>query len=261
MPLVFSAILPHSPLLIPNIGKDNLAFFPKTLAGAAELAERFKASAPETVIVISGYGPKRPLGFAMNVAPDFRGDLSAFGDLVTELTYAGDSVLPGRLRESLEGKCSLQLTTNQMLDYGSTLPLYLLRVPSALPILPITPSAGSLKENYDYGQLLQRCLFDCEQRIAIIASADLSHKLSKKSPAGYSLKAKKLDQKIVDILVRHDVREALALSEKALSDALVEDMNTLTLFLGLLDGYELPGQLLAYESPFGIGHALVTYRI
>ncbi len=129
-----------------------------------------------------------------------------------------------------------------------------------LPILPLSPSTGSLKENYDYGQLLQRCLFGCSQRIAILASADLSHKLSKKSPAGYSVKAKKLDQKIIDILVRHDVREALALSEKALSDALVEGMNTLALFLGLIDGYDFPGQLLAYEAPFGIGHAVVSYK-
>ncbi len=195
----------------------------------------------------------------MNVAPAFRGDLSAFGDLVTELPYTGSLSLPARLRESLEGKCPLQLTTSENLDYGSTLPLFLLEASPSVPILPIAASGGTLKENYEYGKLLQRCLFAESQRIAIVASADLSHKLSKKSPAGYSPKAKKLDQKITDCLVRRDVREALAFSDKALTDALVEDMNTLALFLGLLDGYDHAGRLLSYEAPFGVGHAVLSY--
>lgn len=261
MQLVFAATLPHSPLLIPNIGKDNLSFFPQTINAARELAQGLKEASPDCVLIISAYGPRREQGFVMNVSPSFQSDLSAFGDLVTDSRYTGSLSLPARLREALEGKCSLQLTTQEKLDYGSFLPLYLLQVSATLPILPLSPSSGSLKDNFAYGRSLQECLFAEDQRVAIIASADLSHKLSKKSPAGFSAKAKKLDQKIIDSLIRNDVSEILALNEKTLNEALVEDMNSLAVFLGLIEGYELSGRLLSYEAPFGVGHPLISYQL
>ncbi len=260
MPLVFSAIIPHSPLLIPHIGKENLALLKDTLSAAETLAAEFKEACPELVIVLSNYGPKRQSGFTMNVAPDYKSDLSAFGDLVTDLEYSGSLATPARFRELLEGKTSLQLTTQENLDYGSVIPLFLLQVNSATPIFPISPSGGSLNENFEFGKLLQSCLLSEDKKIAVIASADFSHKLNKKSPAGFSTKAKKLDQKVIDCLLRSDLKEILGLAPKALHEALIEDLNVVAVFLGLLEGFNRQSHLLSHESPFGVGHAVVAYR-
>lgn len=260
MSLVFSAILPHSPLLVPNIGKENLALFFATLPAAATLAEEFKNAAPDLVIVLSGYGPKRQSGFTFNVAPAFKADLTPFGDLVSNFDFSGSLGVPARFRELLEGIASLHLTTQENLDYASVIPLHLLNVASTTPVFPISISGGSARDNYEFGRQLQACLVREDVRVAIVASADLSHKLSKKSPAGYSAKAKKLDQRIVDYLVRSDFEELIGIPEKVLNDAAIEDMNVLTLFFGLISGYERSGQLLSYEAPFGVGHAIVAYR-
>ncbi len=261
MALVFAAIVPHSPLLVPNIGKENMALFAATLAATTALSEDFKAAKPDVVIVLTSHGHARQSGFVYNIAEHFTADLSAFGDLVTSWEFSGSIDLPARFREKLEDKASIQLTTDTKLDYGSAIPLSLMGISAATPVVPISQSGQKLSEQAAFGKHLQTCILDEHVNIAVIASADLSHRVSKKSPAGYSAKAKKLDQKIIEGLTRGDSKEILAISPAALEDAAIEDFGTIAILLGILEGINCRAELLSYEAPFGVGHPVVRYRL
>lgn len=261
MSLVFAAIAPHSPLLVPNIGKENLALFPKTVAAGASLAQDFKHVSPDAVIVITSHGHKRSSGFVFNLAETFAGDLSAFGDLVTAWEFTGSIDLPARFRERLENRASVQLTTDTNLDYGAAIPLFLAGVPASTPIFPISVSDAGMSDHVAFGKLLQQCILDERSRIAVIASADLSHRVSKKSPAGYSAKAKKLDQRILDSLGKDDVKDVLSLSPDLLRDTAIEDMGAIAMLFGILDGINHSTEVLSYEAPFGVGHAVIRYQL
>ncbi len=262
MPLVFAAVVPHSPLFVPNIGKENASHFKATLEAAAALSEQFAAAAADIVVVVTSHGPRRPASFAINVSPRFTSNFEIFGDLVTRWEFSGEIELAAKLRERLELKVPLVLTHEEGLDYGSSIPLSLLTVAPAGPtVLPLSVSGLSLAEHATAGRLLQDVLLDESKRIAIIASADLSHKLNKKSPAGYSAKAKKLDQKIIDCLVNRNAKALLEIDPKLLEETAVEDMEALALVSGLLDDVNCDPKLLSYEGPFGVGYALINFNL
>jgi len=259
MSLVFAAVMPHTPLLIPNIGKENTAQLKVTTEAALALTKELETSKPDSIIVISSKGQMHPNGLAINIYPDFKAKLEIFGDLVTNLNFTGDILLAGRLREKLENKTNILLVTDEGLDYGSAIPLYLLGNNFRQAIVPLTVDHSlPIKTIISLGKDIQTTILNEKSRVAVIASADLSHKLNKKSPHGYSTKSKKFDQKIIEALKTKDEKTIIELASLA-EEVACEDLSVLSLFIGLLNDVGLEPRLLSYESPFGVGHAMVQY--
>lgn len=259
MPFVISAVLPHTPLLIPNIGKANRNLFPATLQAAKHVTDEFKKVQPDIIIVITNHGPRLESAFAINIAPQFISDFKDFGDLVTRTQYTGNIGLVGRIRETLELLVPIRLVTNTELDYAASTALFLAGVGETTPIIPISVSGADSKSQFIFGKQLQAILLKEDLKIAVLGAVDLSHRLTKNSPAGYSPKAKKIDQKIITALVNKKSREILNLSPTTMEETSLEDNNTLALFLGLLDGFDSQPRLLSYENPFGVGHSVILY--
>lgn len=135
MSIVFSAIVPHSPFLIPDIGKENLLRLKATESAFKKLEEDLYVSKAETIIIISPHGIIQPNSFTMNVSPEFVANFEDFGDLTTKINLAGDIGLANKIRERMETRAPLQLISEPKLDYGSGVPLYLL-TPHLLVKLP-----------------------------------------------------------------------------------------------------------------------------
>ncbi len=261
MSLVFAAILPHSPLLVPNIGKKNQELFTATLEACKVITSKLQASQPDVVMVISNDETKPSSSFAINISPKYNSDLSAFGDLVTRWQFKGELRLAAQFRESLEGEETIQLISNEELHYTASITLSLAGVAETTPILPIITNNSNLKSHFLLGQHLQKCVLNSDKKIAVIVSADLSHRLNKKSPIGYLGKAKKLDQKIISSLISGKPKEVLNLPVNILEEAAVEDLGPIAVLLGIVENFDWPSRLLSYESPFGVGHAVIGYNV
>ena len=57
-------------------------------------------------------------------------------------------------------------------------------------------SGLSIQDHFEFGKLLKKEIINCRKKIAVISSGDLSHRLTRNAPAGYSSKGKKFDKKI-----------------------------------------------------------------
>lgn len=260
MALVFATVLPHSPLLVPNISKDNLSLFTSTLKASKIVAEKIALLKPDIILIISHNQEIKNSDFAFNISPQFISDLSTFGDFITRWQFTGELTLAYNCREHLETLSSLHLMTNENLNYTASIALSLAGVNEKNAILPLYTSNLDVKSHYIFGTQLQNCILTSEKKIAIIASADLSHRLNKKSPAGYLAKAKKLDQKIINCLTHDKIKELLAIPKSSLDEAIVEDLEVIAILTGVLKGFNWPGQLLSYESPFGVGHPVIIWE-
>lgn len=260
MSLVFAAIVPHSPLLVPNIGKKNQDLFPATLEACKTIASQLQTSQPDVVMIISNDETKPIHTFAINVSPKFNSDLSAFGDLVTRWQFKAELQLAAQFREKLESEETIKLISNDELHYTASISLSLAGVTETTPILPLITTNSNLKSHFILGHHLQKCILNSEKKIAVIISADLSHRLSKKSPIGYLAKAKKLDQKIITSLISGKTKELLSLPASTLEEAAVEDLGQIAVLLGIVKDFDWPARLLSYESPFGVGHAVIGYN-
>lgn len=260
MPIVYSAIVPHPPLLIPAIGKENIKEIKNTVQAYKKLEENLYAHKVDTIVIISPHGLIMPNSFTMNLSPNFFINFEEFGDLVTKTELKGDIGLAYKIRESLETKAPLQLISEPNLDHGSGVPLWLLtKNLKQAKIIPIYYSGLNLEAHFKFGQLLKKQLMRHGKRIAVIASGDLSHRLTKDAPAGYSRQGAKFDKKLVELIKTKKTPDILRLDEKLIDDAGECGLKSIVTLLGTLDGIKHEPQILSYEGPFGVGYLVANF--
>jgi aromatic ring-opening dioxygenase LigB subunit len=261
MPLVYAAIAPHSPLLIPTVGKKHLLQLAKTEEAFKHLEADFYVARPETVIVISPHGQLRQEAFTINLMPEFDAGLEEFGDLGFKMKIPGDVGLAYRIREDLETSQPLRLISEPRLDYGSLVPFYLLtKMLPKTKIIPLYYSGLDSAAHFAFGQSLKRQIFLSDRRIAVLASSDLSHRLTKEAPGGYSPKAQKFDNKLMDLLRKNQSAEVVGLNQELVKEAGECGLRSILILLGLLDGVNVVPERLSYEAPFGVGYLTMRYR-
>lgn len=262
MPIVFSAIVPHPPILIPTIGKENINQLKATAGSYLKLEQDLYASQAETIIIISPHGHLQAEAFTINLNPEFKGDFKEFGDLTTKFSLEGDISLAHKIKEKLETKAPLQLISAPELDHGVSIPLYLLtRHLPEIKIIPLYYSGLDLAAHYNFGQMIKSKLLSSSSRLALIASGDLSHRLSKNAPAGYSPKGKKFDKKLIDSLLKKQTGEIIKFKPELIADAGECGLKSIIILLGILEGMKYEPQLLSYEAPFGVGYLTMNFKL
>lgn len=260
--IIFSAITPHPPVLIPAIGKENLASLKTTSKSFERLEEDLYASQAETIVIISPHGLLYPDAFTMNLGPKFEIKFENFGDFSTKFIIKGDVGLGHRIRESLETKAPLQMTSEKVLDHGCGVPLYLLTHKlKGIKVIPLYYSGLNLEAHFKFGQMLKREFLVNKERIAIIASGDLSHRLNKNAPAGYSPKAGKFDKRLIENLKNKKTQNILATKEKLVNEVRECGLKSIVILLGILDGINYEPQILSYEAPFGVGYLTMNFKL
>lgn len=265
MALIKAFLLPHSPLLIPEIGRANHHFLEKTIAAYNQAGRDFKEAGIETIIIISPHGFSQDKVLAMNVAPEMKVSLKDFGFLPPKVSFPGDALLADQIKNSLRDDYALPLISEPILDYGSAIPAYLLKsFVTDFKLLVLSPANGlSLEEHFRFGQKLASVLETSDKKIALIASGDMSHRLKKKSPGGYSPKGAKFDNKLIEYLSEPKTASdnILKMDPKLIEGAGECGLKPLVTALGALAGKEYGTQVLSYQTDFGIGYLSLEFKL
>jgi aromatic ring-opening dioxygenase LigB subunit len=250
-------IVPHSPILIPAVGKVNNLLLQKTTLAYKKIEEKLIAAEIDLILIISPHTPKIENGFGFNIAPKFNISFKDFGDFAHHPKVNGDLNFAHELKDNLKKKINLKLTSQTDLDYGSAIPLFMLEgaVKNA-KIISLPHSSLSLMDHFNFGKILQSPLIDANKNIAIIASGDLSHRLKRSAPGGYSPKGAKFDNKMIEYLnsPKTAMENIAKFEDKFISDVMECGLKSIALLLGLLDGLNYEPQMLAYQTELGIGY-------
>jgi len=261
MSLVFSAIAPHPPILIPQIGKDNIKLLYSTQSAFQNLAKKLKETQPETIIIISPHGLIQSGAFTINQSPQFVATFDEFGDLTTKLIYKGDIGLTHKIKESMEASIPLQMISNEKLDHGVSVPLYSLTAElPKIKIIPLYYSDLNNEKHFQFGQALKQEIIYSKNKIAVIASADLSHNLTRHAPGKYSPKGKKFDQKVLSCLQENKIKDLIVIDEKLALGAMQCGLKSILILSGILDGIQHKPKMLSYEYPFGVGYMVMNFE-
>lgn len=262
--IVFSALTPHPPLLIPQIGRDNLQFVQKTTTSMEKLAEDIYATKPDTIVIISPHAPMLADAFSINMSPQFEVNFKDFGDLATKLTLQGDIGLIHHYKEILDGQLPVVMVNQPVLDHGAGVPLYFLTKGLDMKKVKIVPLSFSLldyEQHFQFGRKLQEDMINDTKRIAIIASGDLSHRLTPDAPAGYSHWAKKFDETIRDKVKKKDADGLIKLDPDFIEEAGECGLRSIIILLGMLNSITCTPQQYSYEAPFGVGYLVVNFKM
>ncbi|MBI1908514.1 AmmeMemoRadiSam system protein B [Candidatus Uhrbacteria bacterium] len=261
--LVFAAYAPHTPLLLPTVGKHTLESLVATRGAMDHLAGELYAAHPETILVLSGHGPQCPEAFSANLHDPYRADLTAFGDLTTQEAFHPDLTLLDALQRRLRrADVPFALFSEEQLDAGSTVPLLILaeHLPQAR-IVPFFPGDVPPKAHFECGRLLKDVVAASPRRIAVIACGDLSHALSKGAPAGLRKEGALFDAAAREAVHTLSPSRLLNVEPKIVSRAVECGYRPLLLLLGLLDGMAAEPEELSYEAPFGVGHLVAHFHL
>jgi len=256
MSLVFAALTPHPPLLIENIGRENMTKIQKTKEALERLEEDLYLSHPQVIFVISPHEAIHEEAFVVNVHEKFTSSFEEFGDVVTSKSWSGGIDFGAKIAHAGNNShIPIQLVNEEKIRYGASVPLtYLTAHLPNIRIVPIGYSGLSSKDHVAFGELLKEIILVSEKRIAVIASGDMSHCLTKKSPADYSPRGKEFDEKIQELL---HTRNTLGLTQ--IEEPLVKQSHqciypSLLILLGILKNIDYQFENYCYEHPFGVGY-------
>jgi len=263
--VIFGGLSPHPPIIVPDVGGDQLARVRETADALRRMAAMLVAAAPRTVVLISPHGPGGRHAFAVQGATLVRGDLAEFGAPQVRVELETDPVLLRLIRQGAEaaGIDLVIVAEGQRfapMDYASLVPLhYLIRSHYRGRVILLSPPYHELDECYRLGQLIASAAEQSELPVAVLASGDLSHRLKPGAPAGYNPRGREYDRFVVESLAQGDHRRLLAI-DPALVDAAGEcGLRPILVMLGAISGRQLVPHVLSYEGPFGVGYAVVSF--
>ncbi|OIQ09954.1 AmmeMemoRadiSam system protein A [Neomoorella thermoacetica] len=257
--------MPHPPIMVPEVGRGEVARIKATVAAARELAARVAAHQPEVIIIISPHGPVFRDAVGIWATPELAGDLAAFRAGEVRFKYSLDldlsRAIAAKAREEgiavawLDARASSSYGLTPELDHGMMVPLYFLRQAGLeVPLVAMGMAFMERKKLYAFGAALARAVKDSPRRALLVASGDMSHRLLPGAPAGYDPRGKVFDARIRNLLAALDVEGILAIPEDLAEGAGECGLRSFIMGLGALDGYRVKGEVLSYEGPFGVGY-------
>ncbi|HAU66512.1 TPA: hypothetical protein DCW61_04140 [Candidatus Uhrbacteria bacterium] len=261
--ICFAAITPHTPLLIPTIGKENTEKLKITHDALTQLAQELYACAPDTIVILSSHATQHEKAFSLNLHNDYQIDLKDFGDLTTHRTLKSDLELSTHIRRMMEDQnIPFTLDSTSSLDYGTGVPTYLLT--QHLPhtrLVPITFSKLSTKDHVRFGTVLKEVFENSTKRIAVIASGDLSHCLSSDAPLGFRSEGQEYTDKLIESIKGHSIVSLLSIPEELVQKA--EDClyQQLLILFGIFEHTYIRPEILSYEAPFGVGYLVAQFHL
>jgi aromatic ring-opening dioxygenase LigB subunit len=259
--IVFSAFVPQSPLLLPEINKAQSQKLDTTRGAMDDLADLLTAADADTIVLISEHPTRYPETFSLNLSDPFRFDLKEFGHFSFHRTFHPDILLIDRLQRALrKAKQPVTLTTDEALHFASAVPLELLmKEQKDIRLVPVNFCDLPAKNHFQFGEVLRDTLQESSRRIAVIATGDLSHVLSSNGPAGFHPDGKTFDEKIQECLIQNNIAGLLTLDSDMIEHAKQTSYLPLVMLMGILQKFPLQTEILSYESPFGVGELVVHF--
>jgi AmmeMemoRadiSam system protein A/AmmeMemoRadiSam system protein B len=269
--VVLCALAPHPPLLIPEVGKRDLTVVKATQKAMGKLARRVSQAKPDVIIVISPHAPLFHDVIAVLVDHRLSGDFSRFGAPCAGYSFRNDTELASAIMDEAArvGVRTYKYDLGsgdrhrrpQGLDHGVLVPMHFIgeEVGQDVPIVVMGTALLPRDKLYAFGQAIDKASRRLGRRAVLVASGDLSHRLTPEAPAGYSARGREFDEKLIQFLRDMDVKGILSLDDSLLDEAGECGYRPVVTALGALSGDEVRSEVLSYEGPFGVGYGCAVF--
>ena len=188
--IVFGCIVPHPPIIVPEIGRGRESEISSTIRSMEKLTGQLAQTRPEIIIVISPHGTAHYDAMGVVTTKSLRGDLRSWGANNLNFRFNSNPDFTETLQEEAH-KANIPIKPigerGYNLDHGVLVPFYFLnRKVRNVPLVPLTFCWLPLAIHYEFGKLIATVAQQRNKRVAIVASGDLSHRLIPEAPAGFT---------------------------------------------------------------------------
>lgn len=263
MAILKAFIVPHPPLIVPQVGRGEEKKIQNTIDAYREAARQIASLSPKTVVIITPHSVM--YGDYIHISPGegARGDFASFGTPEVSMYQSYDTEFVSKLCETAWQENVPAGTLGEKdsaLDHGVLVPLYFLKeYLQDFKIVRVAISGMSYLTHYKLGQCIAKTAEVLGRDIAVVASGDLSHKLKDYGPYGYAKEGPEFDKQLTDALKDADFIKLLRFEEHFCEAAGECGLRSFITMAGVLDGKEVDTEFISYEGPFGVGYAVCRY--
>ncbi len=263
MSVLAAFMVPHPPMIVPQVGRGSEAQITKTIQAYEQVAEEIAQLKPETIIITSPHTILYADYFHISPGREAKGSFSAFRAPEVQFHEEYDEELVRRicrLAEERNFPAGTLGARDPSLDHGTMVPLWFIRRQyHEGKIVRIGLSGLPLSDHYVLGQMIREAADLTERKTVIVASGDLSHKLQEYGPYGFAPEGPKYDERIMDVCGSGAFGELFGFDETFCEKAAECGHRSFVIMAGALDGRAVKAQALSHEDVTGVGYGICTF--
>ncbi|MCI9613517.1 MAG: AmmeMemoRadiSam system protein B [Eubacterium sp.] len=265
MAISAACMLPHPPLIIPQVGRGEEKKIQKTIDAYHAAARLIAEHQPQTIVVISPHQVMYADYFHISPGRAARGDFGQFraGQVMIEASYDTEFVAKlCRLADEKSLPAGTDGQQNARFDHGTMVPLYFVnQYWREYRLVRIGLSGLALRSHYELGRCIKAAAEELDRKTVVIASGDLSHRLKADGPYGYQEEGPAYDRRVMDVMGSADFAKLLQFSDDFCGKAGECGHRSFTMMAGALEGWKVQAKRLSYEGTFGVGYGICTYEV
>jgi MEMO1 family protein len=263
MSIQLAAVVPHPPIILPEIGQGQEREIRATIAAYREISRRIRQIKPDTLVIVSSHATSYADYFHISPGSKARGDFNRFGAEQVQITAVYDEEFALALEQNAKRAGVFAGTRGEReksLDHGTLIPLIFL-AERDLPceVVRIGISGMDAAAHYRLGKCIKKTAEELKRDVVVVASGDLSHKLLESGPYGYSPSGPEFDRQATTAMGKGDFLTLMTLDATLCEEAAECGLGTFWVLAGTLDRTRVKSELLSYEGPFGVGYAVAAF--
>ena len=255
-------MVPHPPLIIPEIGKDEVKTIEKTVKAYESVADEIATLMPDTIVITSPHSVMYADCFHVSPGEKASGSFAKFGAGSVSFSEEYDRELVQKITE-ISYKDPMATTLGERdasLDHGTLVPLYFIRQKyKEGKIVRIGLSGLPFEDHYRLGQRIAEAAEELNRKIVFVASGDLSHKLQEYGPYGFAKEGVEYDKKLMDVCERGALGELMEFNSHFCDRAAECGHRSFIIMSGALDGYDVKARVYSHEDVTGVGYGICSF--
>ena len=260
-----AVMVPHPPVIIPEIGHGEEQKIRETSDSYRKAAAKIAGWKPETVVVISPHSVMYEDYFHISPGTGAQGDFGQFraSQVKFQVDYDTEFVkVLAREAEARDIPAGTLGEREKRLDHGTMVPLYFLdRYMQDYRLVRVGLSGLPFTVHYELGECIRKTAELLDRDVVIIGSGDLSHKLKEDGPYGFQKEGPEYDERIMDVMGRGAFGELFDFSEDFCDKAAECGHRSFTIMAGALDGLKVKTERLSHQGTFGVGYGICIYEV
>jgi aromatic ring-opening dioxygenase LigB subunit len=253
-----SVLMCHAPIVIPEFSAQRAELCRRSTEAMRDAAEFLAGRNPDVVVVLSPHTPRFRDSFALAEGERLVGHFGSFGRSEICAHFASDGALQRRLVELAKvHEIDVVAAPQQTLDHGALVPLFFLQQAGFKGRVLVVgfPYNTSAEKNRRMGELLAQLAAEQNGgRWALLASGDMSHRLTPGAPAGYHPHAERFDRVIVKCVECGRYKEVSSIDGELRELAAEDVVDSIEIAAAALRDNCAGKRVLSYEGPFGVGY-------
>lgn len=270
MSVICSVMVPHPPMIVPEVGKGSEKTVTETADSYMSAMDFIVQHDPDTVVIASPHSVMYSDYFHISPGASAEGSFAQFGAPQVRMKVSYDEELVSALcaiADEDDFPAGVDGERDPYLDHGTMVPLYFLNKSyeksgreMKCKIVRVGLSGLSFSDHYKLGEMIAKASDKLGRKVAFIASGDLSHKLKEDGPYGFAKEGPVYDGKIMDVMGRAAFGDLLKFDPVLCDKAAECGHRSFIIMAGALDKREVRAQRFSHEDITGVGYGVCIYN-